>query len=380
MDAATVLTEVQRIAAGFAEDRNARQRRRELDPADFEALAAAGYLQVGVPTEHGGLFQDTARSARPTAEILRALAHGDASVALVASMHPAVLTFWHATPRVSANHQAAWDEQRAHVAALASDGAWFGTITSEPGSGGDVANTRSTATPNQDAAGGWTITGQKHFGSGSGQTSYALTTGLPDGESEPDWFLLDVRAGWDGDTGMDLVAPWDGQGMTATQSHGIQFTDFPAARLAWPGHLRHLSNGAGPFVLASFIGVMLGIVETAMSEARTQLARRASLRPYEQVEWTNAEQDAWMLEQAYEGLLRELEAGDTALRTSLLAKTAVARLAEDCMRRLGRVLGGGTFSRHAPFGYWFEDVRALGFLRPPWGLVYDSLADTAFNE
>jgi len=380
LDAAAILSEVQRIATGFTQDRSARQRRRELDPADFEALASAGFLLTGVPIEQGGLFSDTVQSARPTAELLRALAHGDPSVALVCSMHPAVLTFWHATSRVSAEHQAAWDEQRTRVASLARDGAWFGTITSEPGSGGDIANTKSAAIQRPGVEGGWAITGQKHFGSGSGQTSYVLTSGLPQDEAEPDWFLLDVRRGWEGDTGMRLVAPWDGQGMTATQSHGIEFTDFPATRMAWPGHFRELSNGAGPFVLGTFIGVILGIVETALAEARSQLARRDSLRPYEQVEWTNAEQDAWMIEQAYEGLLRELEGGQQALRSSLIAKTAVAQLAEDCMRRIGRVLGGGTFSRHAPFGYWFEDVRALGFLRPPWGLVYDSLALTAFDD
>jgi hypothetical protein len=37
------------------------------------------------------------------------------------------------------------------------------------------------------------------------------------------------------------------------------------------------------------------------------------------------------------------------------------------------VIDGGTFSRSSPFGYWYEDVRALGFLRPPWGLSYDQL-------
>jgi hypothetical protein len=37
------------------------------------------------------------------------------------------------------------------------------------------------------------------------------------------------------------------------------------------------------------------------------------------------------------------------------------------------VIGGGTFSRSLPFGYWYEDVRSLGFLRPPWGLAYDQL-------
>ena len=47
-------------------------------------------------------------------------------------------------------------------------------------------------------------------------------------------------------------------------------------------------------------------------------------------------------------------------------KTAIAQLAESVLGRICRVIGGGTFSRSSPFGYWFEDVRALGFLRPPW--------------
>ena len=97
------------------------------------------------------------------------------------------------------------------------------------------------------------------------------------------------------------------------------------------------------------------------------------MRPYEQVEWVNAEQDAWLMRQAYEGMLRAIETEPAPLRTVLLGKTASAQLAEDCLRRLTRILGGGTFARHSPFGFWFEDVRALGYLRPPWGLAYDAL-------
>ena len=37
------------------------------------------------------------------------------------------------------------------------------------------------------------------------------------------------------------------------------------------------------------------------------------------------------------------------------------------------MIGGGTFARRSPFGHWFEDVRALGFLRPPWALATDGL-------
>jgi catechol 2,3-dioxygenase-like lactoylglutathione lyase family enzyme len=61
----------------------------------------------------------------------------------------------------------------------------------------------------------------------------------------------------------------------------------------------------------------------------------------------------------------------------LLGKECVAQLAESSLLRICRVLGGGTFSRRSPYGHWFEDVRALGFLRPPWGLAYDLLFSTA---
>jgi hypothetical protein len=63
----------------------------------------------------------------------------------------------------------------------------------------------------------------------------------------------------------------------------------------------------------------------------------------------------------------------TAVREVLQGKTAIADLAESALRRICRVTGGGSFARHSPFGFWLEDVRALGFLRPPWGLAYENL-------
>lgn len=380
MDAGAVLDEAKRIAARFAAERPERQRRRELDQRDFDELADAGFLLTGVGAPEGGLFDTVSRSTRPIAEILRTLARGDPSVALVCSMHPAVLSYWLATEEAPEPYGAAWAEQRSTVTAMASKGAWFGTITSEPGSGGDVANTQATARPGE--AGAWLLSGQKHFGSGSGITAFMLTTARPDGEAEPDWFLLDVRdVPWDGSRGMKLVAPWDGHGMTATQSHGMSFTDVPAVRLAWPGNWRRHVEVVGPFGATIFTAVILGVVESAMEEASALLRRRRdSLRPYEQVEWSNAEQDAWLMHQAYEGMLRAVETEPASFRTVVLGKTAAAGLAEDCLRRLTRIVGGGTLSRHSPFGHWFEDVRALGFLRPPWGLSYDTLSASAWPD
>jgi hypothetical protein len=131
-----------------------------------------------------------------------------------------------------------------------------------------------------------------------------------------------------------------------------------------------------------FTAVILGVLDEAIQTAKLQLAPKAeTLRPYEQVEWSRAELDHWLAVQAYEGALRAVESGDEprSLHATLRAKEAVADLAEASLGRLGRVIGGGTFSRRSPFASWFEDVRALGFLRPPWGLAYDNLFLTSFG-
>jgi alkylation response protein AidB-like acyl-CoA dehydrogenase len=380
MDAQTVLHNVRQVAEGFAAGRKERQVRRHLDPADFRQLADAGFLLTGVPAARGGLWAGARESTRPLCEVLRTLATGDPSVALVSSMHPAVLAFWLATPGVTGEHQAAWSAQIDRLAGSALDGAWWGTITSEPGSGGDIAKTKAVA--RRDGA-GYRLSGAKHFGSGSGITSYMITTALPEGEAQPDIFFLDVRdAPWDGSTGMKLIAEWDGQGMIATQSHAMQFEDYPAERCAWPGNLLALVAAAGPYVACSFTAVVVGVVEAAMETARRQLApRREALRPYEQVEWSRAELEAWLIAQAYEGMLRAAEDGRDPLRNALRGKTAIAELAESALARVCKVIGGGTFNRTSPFAFWYEDVRALGFLRPPWGLAFDQLfALSALHE
>jgi alkylation response protein AidB-like acyl-CoA dehydrogenase len=372
-DPAGVLESVQELAGKFAGQRAERNLRRELDPKDFTALAAAGFLLTGVPVEEGGLWIDRPRSTRPTAEILRALARGDASVALVSSMHPAVLSFWLATRSVPPPHAADWTAQQRMIAAATLAGAWWGTITSEPGSGGDISRTKATARP--DRGGAWRLFGQKHFGSGSGITSYMFTTAVPEGEQAPDWFFIDMRdRPWDGSAGVRLIARWDGHGMQATQSHSMVFDDAPATRIAWPGQWKTLADTAGPFIGSIFTAVILGIVDEAIHCARRDLAtKKDGLRAYERVEWTRAETEAWLASQAYEGVLRAVEQEREPLLSVLRGKTAVAELAESVLRRICRVMGGGTFARHNPYGFWFEDVRALGFLRPPWGLAFDAL-------
>jgi alkylation response protein AidB-like acyl-CoA dehydrogenase len=226
------------------------------------------------------------------------------------------------------------------------------------------------------------LTGDKHFGSGSGVTSYMITTAVAGGDDVPAFFVIDVRdRPWDGSAGLRLTAEWDGMGMAGTQSHAMRLEGCPAIRQAWDGPLEEITLAAGPLVASLFTGVVLGVLDEAIATAKQQLAPKAdALRAYERVEWTRAELEHWLAVQAHEGALRAVAAGDhtRALHATLRAKEAVAELAETCLGRLGRVIGGGTYSRRSPFAAWFEDVRALGFLRPPWGLAYDGLFGTSF--
>ena len=372
------------IANEWRGQRAERGARRHLERADFDRLRAAGFLASAVPEEMGGLWRDVASSTRQVCDVLRTLAGADPSVALVSSMHPAVVGFWLARPDESSP---AWMKQREAVFASAAEGHQWGTITSEPGSGGDIARTQATATPDATPSAlpgdSYLITGDKHFGSGSGVTSFMITTAIPAGEDAPMIFALDVRdRPWDGSSGLRLLAEWEGIGMAATQSHAMRLDACPATRMAWNGPIGDITGAAAPLVSSLFTAVVLGVLDEAVRTAKQQLAPKAdALRPYEQVEWSRAELDHWLATEAFDGALRAVESGDhaRAVHATLRAKQGVAELAEACLSRLARVIGGGTFSRRSPFASWFEDVRALGFLRPPWGLAYDTLFLTSLD-
>jgi len=369
------------IADEWRSDRRERFARTRLDPADFERLRDAGFTALPVPTGQGGRWADVATSTRPICDALRVLAAGDPSPALVSAMHPAVLAFWLAN---DAPDDQLWNEQRSAVFATAADEQW-GTITSEPGSGGDVLRTRTKADPVDDDGDDvdvpgrrYLLTGDKHFGSGTGVCTFMFTTAVPAGEDQPAAFFIDTRPLAAGEelAGFTITREWDGVGMAATQSHAARLDGCRAVRVEWPGPLQSLAMGAGPINTCVFTAVVLGVLDEAISAATERVGPRlADMRPYEQVEWAKATNDHWLAAQAYEGMLRTVETGDAAaaLVAGLRGKTAVAELVEQTMLRVGRVVGGGTFSSSSPFSAWFEDVRALGFLRPPWGLAVDNL-------
>ncbi|MBT3942089.1 MAG: acyl-CoA/acyl-ACP dehydrogenase [Chloroflexi bacterium] len=356
--------------------------RRELSRDDFDQLADAGFTLTGVPVSHGGIWGEATESTRHVCEILRILAHGDPSVALVAAMHPGVLLlgFGGQTPPAPGNQFGTeWDAQRDWAYQCARDGNFWGTITSEAGSGGDVSRTRSSARAVED---GYVLTGSKHFGSGTGITSFVITTAVPEGEDVFDEFFLDLRdVPLDGTAGVEVIAPWDGHGMTATQSHAVKFTDFPAKRRAWHNAGGELRPVASPSIACMFASVIVGVVEVAVETARQQLSsKKDRLSSYEQVEWSRVEMEAWQVQQLHEGMLRAIADETTRARQTLLGKTSISDIAETLLTRLSRAIGGSSFSRQMPYGQWAQDVRALGFLRPPWSLAFDQLHRSTWGD
>lgn len=380
-NAGVILQKIRELAADFAGERSERQRRRELVQMDFDRLRDTGFLLTAVPVEQGGIWESPERSNRVVCEMLRALAHGDSSIALVSAMHPSVLQYtgWLTLSEAPQPYREAWDEQRRWAFGTAVDGLQWGTMVSEPGSGGDASTSNATARPSGND-GVYLLSGEKHFGSGSGITSYVITTAVPDGEEEPDLFFMDMRGvPWDGSAGVNLKAAWDGFGMTATQSHAMTYTDFPATRSSWPGASRNRTNAGGGSCM--FVAVVLGVVETAIETARNQLrSKRDSMSAYEQAEWARVEIEGWLIQQAYEGMLRAVEQASSGMRETRIGKTAIAELSESVMLRICKIVGGGSYSRHSPYGYWLEDVRALGFLRPPWGLAFDQILNESWGS
>lgn len=371
IDANKVLTDLEGLSREFSKDVIGRQKRRELDPADFVRLKEAGFLMTGVPSEQGGLWQGAAGSARLYAAMVRTIAHGDPSVALVASMHPAVTTFFLGVESVD-DHPDAWLEQRQWVIDSAHEH-WWGTITSEPGSGGDIMKTRTRA---EAVEAGYTITGDKHFGSGSGHADYMVTTAKLDRSDLPELFFLSHKdAPWDGSTGCKLTVPWDGMGMSSTQSHAFRFDNFPASKAVSEEVLQRVAPVSAQVSNMLFTGVVLGVSDNALGFARSKLEGKIeNMRAFEQLEWIRCQNELWLAEQALEGALRSIEAGEPdAHLTATRCKIVCAELIETGLSRMAKVVGGASYSRAMPLAQWTEDVKALGFLRPPLPLAYDQL-------
>jgi hypothetical protein len=129
-----------------------------------------------------------------------------------------------------------------------------------------------------------------------------------------------------------------------------------------------------------FSSVIMGILDAALAEGQRRLQPRAErMSALERVSWTKAVNDIWLADQAFDGMARAIETGIGASGVQR-GKLAISELAEASLLGISKAIGGAGFSRSSPFGQWSQDVRALGFLRPPWALAYDRLFEASFTD
>lgn len=368
------------VGETFASTREARMLRTSLDPDDFTALHEAGFTRFAVPEAKGGAWRGVAESVPVIAKTVRQLAQGDPNVALVASMHPAVVGFWlgakDAHPELFDAAQSGWVFE-----SVIESGSWWGTMISEPGSGGDIFKTRCEAQALGE--GKYALTGAKHFGSGSGVTDYMITTALPadTADAVPTVYIIDMRdRAWDGTTGLSLLREWDGYGMCATQSHAFSLERCEAIEMAVGVDPRRAMSLVGQIGAPLFVAVTLGVLDQAYAFAVNALTgKRDSLRSYERVELTAAANEYWQADALFHHMCAKIGRPGGAAAVGH-GKLAVSQLAESLTSRLCKVLGGAGYSKGAPLGRWAQDVRALGFLRPPWPLQYDQQFERIWKD
>ena len=132
-----LLTDIETLAATWAGERAERIQRRHLDPDDFEALAGTGYLELVVPVDHGGRWRSMTETGS-AADRCRSPAGGRRSRGGAGGVDaPCRRRVLDCRPPVRPSRsERPGRPSRLPSFATALDGHFWGTITSEPGSGG----------------------------------------------------------------------------------------------------------------------------------------------------------------------------------------------------------------------------------------------------
>jgi alkylation response protein AidB-like acyl-CoA dehydrogenase len=235
---------------------------------DFEELREAGYLNMAVPQELGGLGMSLAEVARQQ----RRLAYYAPATALGVNMH----IYW---TGVAADLWRASDHSLEWLLRATAAGEVFAAGHAE--SGNDIPVLLST-TKAERVDGGYVFTGHKFFGSLTPVWTYlgihGMDTSDPANPKVVHGFMPRSSTGW------RIEKTWDVLGMRATASHdtildGAFVPDKYVACVTPPG-----AAGVCPFVLSifawgltGFANVYYGIARRALDTAIEQVKSKKSI-------------------------------------------------------------------------------------------------------
>jgi alkylation response protein AidB-like acyl-CoA dehydrogenase len=343
---------------GKREHEAERKGARRLPAETVAEVRSSGVLASPVPVALGGsglsladcvtLLRQVARHAPATALAL-AMPLGNAATARI----PA--------ESVPASARADLAEGIRWTAEQAGKGRILAVANSEPGSGGDLANTKTVATKK---AGKWHLTGRKAFATFGSDADYFLCAGKS-GDAVDGYFVARDAPG------MTVNDDWDGFGMRCSASVTLDLKDAPAsALLGYPGALTGANARHWSTVL--FGAVFVGVGEGALREACTVAdAGSPSVR-------AGIGHAALGLEAAA-GFLDSVAAQDAypfkhGLRAQR-AKTVAAQAALSAATTASVAGGGRSYRDGALLAKFVRDALAGPHLRPPLPTVIDAIAD-----
>ncbi|SOE12650.1 Acyl-CoA dehydrogenase [Streptomyces sp. 2323.1] len=352
------------LATAFRERAAEYDRKAEFPHRNIDELRDAGYLALTVPQELGGLGGTLGDMALAQER----LATGCASTALAVNMHLSM------AGQMARNWRTTGDERARRMLMDIVDGrVLLMGATAEPGH----ALVRSTGAKARKVAGGYLVTGDKTFGTGSAvmthMTSMAEYREHPDG---PHVLVFRIPADSPGVRVLD--GTWNTSALRATRSENIELRDvmvpeenvltsFPVGTL--DGSLLQTVWGwAMPTFAAVYLGVAVGAFEQCV---RDVLSRGWEDRPYVRAEISECEAlletsraliERTTREVMGNGLWNDLSIQQGTARV-VLAKTVGTNHAVEIVDRVIRIIGTPALRPGSLYERAHRDVRA-GTMHP----------------
>ena len=340
-----------------------RERERDLDVnstmavANLDDLRQSGMLRLNVPTIAGGLGADLALSL----DVLRRVAGVAPSTALMLAMHNSTIANYLVNPQsLPAASRSAFEDQRQWVWKEAVAGKIFGVANSEPGTNGDVRQSRTSLSADRA-----TVSGVKSFAS-MGLSSAYFMVAARDPEGAVDYYL--VR---NDPEHVKVENEWDATGMRSSESVTLRFI---GAAVLGPLGYAGLLDGPNKrhWSTLSFTAIFLGIAESLLDDLV-----RASSAMLQKVECV----DLHLTLQACRGFIQRCVAeerdvvDDRYLALVRDCKLFVTRSLADRAAAAVNVQGGAVYRFSSPVSRKFRDLMAGPLLRPPVGGAFEKIWD-----
>jgi alkylation response protein AidB-like acyl-CoA dehydrogenase len=356
------------------EQEQERQGKTTLSTEMLAELRASGILAAPVPEHLGGWGATLAE----TAQAIRLLATRAPATALALAMPLGNAAATRIPDEcVAESLHADLADGRRWIAGQVLAGRILAVANSEPGAGGDLAQTQTTATLGSD--GQYRLTGRKSFATIGPDADYFLcaakrNSGENDSKQIVDGFFVARDA-----LGLSLDGTWNALGMRTTASIGLTLRDTPAAALlGYPGCLEGINARHWSTVL--FAAVFVGIGEGAIAAAVQEIGAgakscyvRASLAECQ----LNVDAATGFLEAVASN--EQWPASSATRERIIRAKTFAAKSAVEAAMRCAMLCGGRSYRPDHPVYRTLHDALAGPLLRPPLPKAMDNIAAHLFG-